>query len=99
MSYNKRIGWKDHVVQRPRTYTEVANPDGSKTFTPAPGEVLQPGTPQSATNFNTMDEALQHICIAFDEVFCTMQAELRKAQADIVALQAEVAALGEEDAS
>lgn len=96
MSYNQRIGWKDHVVERPRTYTEVTNQDGSKTFTPAPGQVLQQGTPQSATNFNTMDEALQHINVAFDEVFCIMQAELRKAQADIVALQAQVAALGEE---
>ena len=57
MSYNKRIGWKDHVVQRPRTYTEATNSDGSKTFTPAPGTVIQQGTAQSATNFNTMDEA------------------------------------------
>ena len=93
MSYNQRIGWKDHVVQRPRTYTEVTNQDGSKTFTAAPGEVLQQGTPQSATNFNTMDEALQHISVAFDEMYCVMQAELRKAQADIVALQAQVTTL------
>ena len=47
MSYNKRIGWKDHVVQRPRTYTEATNSDGSKTFTPAPGTVIQQGTAQT----------------------------------------------------
>ena len=35
MAY-KRTNWKDHVVERPRTYTEAANSDGSKTFTPAP---------------------------------------------------------------
>ena len=52
------INWKDHVVERPRTYTEVINADGSKTFTPAPGEVIQQGTPQSATNFNLMDDGI-----------------------------------------
>ena len=97
MSYNQRIGWKDHVVERPRTYTEVTNGDGSKTFTPAPGQVLQQGTPQSATNFNTMEEALQHISVAYDELFCVMQAELRAAQADIETLKSQVAALAEED--
>ncbi|MBR0407702.1 MAG: hypothetical protein IJI53_06670 [Clostridia bacterium] len=96
MSYNQRIGWKDHVVERPRTYTETVNGDGSKTFTAAPGAVIQQGTPQSATNFNTMDEALQHICIAFDELQMTMQAELRAAQDEIVTLKAQVAALAEE---
>lgn len=94
MSYNVRIGWKDHVVQRPRTYTETTNSDNSKTFTPAPGEIIQQGTAQSATNFNTMDEALQHICIAFDELQMTMQAELRDAQDEIATLKAQVAAIG-----
>ena len=94
MPYN-RIGWKDHVVERPRTYTEVANGDGSKTFTPAPGEVLQQGTPQSATNFNQMDEATQHIAIAYDELFCITQALLRNAQDEIDTLKEQVAALAE----
>lgn len=96
MSYNQRIGWKDHVAERPRTYTETVNGDGSKTFTAAPGTVIQQGTPQSATNFNTMDEAIQHICIAFDELQMTMQAELRAAQDEIATLQAQVAALATE---
>ncbi len=95
MSYNQRINWKDHVVERPRTYSEATNTDNTKTFTPAPGEILQQGTPQSATNFNKMDEALQHICIAYDELFCVMQAELRAAQDEIATLQAQVAALAE----
>lgn len=97
MSYNAKINWKDHVVERPRTYTETINSDGSKTYTPAPGEVLQQGTPQSATNFNTMDEALQHISIAYDMLLTLTQAQLRAAQADIVTLQAQVAELGEGD--
>lgn len=93
MSYNKRIGWKDHVVTRPRTYTEVLNVDGSKTLTPAPGEVLQQGTPMSATNFNTMDAALQHISIAYDMYVTIKQAEMRAAQKRITELEAMVAAL------
>lgn len=93
MSYNKMVEWKDHVVERPRTYTEVTNQDGSKTFTPAPGEIIQQGVPQSATNFGKMDEALQHISIAFDELLCITQAEQRAANDRIAALEAEVEAL------
>lgn len=93
MSYNKRINWKDHVPQRPRTYTETVNGDGSKTFTPAPGTILQQGTPQSATNFNTMDEALQHTAIAYDMLATITQAELRDAQKRITTLEAQAAAL------
>ena len=96
MSYNKRVEWKDHVVERPRTYTETVNGDNSKTFTPAPGQVIQQGTPQSATNFNKMDEAIQHLAVAFDELQMTMQAELRAAQDEIITLKAQVAALAEE---
>lgn len=95
MSYNKRIGWKDHVVQRPRTYTEATNSDGSKTYTPAPGKVIQQGTAQSATNFNTMDEALQHIAIAYDELLSTTQAELRAALSDIETLKAQINTLAD----
>lgn len=83
MSYNKRIGWKDHVVERPRTYTEAVNPDGSKTFTAAPGDIIQQGTPQSATNFNAMDEALQHVSIAYDLLQTTSQATIRAMQDEI----------------
>ena len=93
MSYNERIRWKDHVVERPRTYTKVTNTDNSETFTPAPGEVLQQGTPQSATNFNAMDEALQHISVAFDELFVITQAQIRAQQDEIDMLKAQVAAL------
>jgi len=58
------IYWKDRVVERPRTYTEVMNQDGSRTDTPAPGEVQEVGTQMSATNFNHMDEGIQDNAIA-----------------------------------
>lgn len=93
MSYNKRVGWKDHVVTRPNTYTETVNSDGSKTYVPAPGEVLQQGTPQSATNFNAMDEAIQHISIAYDMMTTIAQAEIRAAHDRIETLEQQVSAL------
>lgn len=93
MSYNKRVGWLDHVVERPRTYKEISNSDGSKTFTPVPGEIIQQGTAQSATNFGAMDEALQHLSIAYDMLMTITQAELRDKEDRIAALEAKVATL------
>ena len=92
MAYNP-THWKDRVVERPRTYTEAVNSDGSKTYTPAPGEVVEAGTPQSATNFNHIEEGLTHYAAAFDMLLTIHQAEMRQAQADIAALQEQVAAL------
>lgn len=74
MAYN-RTKWQDHVVERPRTFTEVTNADGSVTHTPAPGEVLQQGTPISATNLNNGEEALQHFSVAYDWLACIMQSQ------------------------
>lgn len=94
MAY-KKIKWQDHVVERPRTYTEAANPDGSKTLTPAPGEVLQQGTPQSATNFNNSEEALLHYSVAFDMLLTIMNAqamEMQKMNEKLEALVSEPAA-------
>lgn len=92
MAYD-RTNWKDHVVERPRTYSKVTNSDNTETLTPAPGEVIQQGTPQSATNFNHLEEGLTHYAVAFDMMLTMHQAEMRKAQADIAALQEQVAAL------
>ena len=91
MAYT-RTNWKDHVVERPRTYTEASNDDGSKTFTPAPKTVLQQGTPQSATNFNKIEEGLQHCSVALDQVITIVMAQAR----EITALQEKVAELAAE---
>ena len=53
------INWKDRGVERPRTYTEVYNQDGSRTDTPSPGTIQEPGTQISATNLNQMDQGIQ----------------------------------------
>lgn len=92
MAYN-RTKWKDHVVERPRTFTEVTNEDGSITHTPAPGETLQQGTPQSARNFNNIEDALQGIAVAFDMYYTITQAQIRALEARIELLEAQTAAL------
>lgn len=62
------INWKDRIVQRPRTYTEVHNQDGSRTDTPAPGEIQEPGTQISATNLNQMDQGIQDAKIGVEQL-------------------------------
>lgn len=51
--------WKDHVVQYPDRRKITDNGDGTSTVEKAVGEVIQQGTPQSATNFNNMEDGIQ----------------------------------------
>ncbi len=57
VTYN-RTWWKNHIVRRSRTYTEVTNTDGSRTDTPAPGEIFQQGTPLNEANLNNMEQGI-----------------------------------------
>lgn len=50
------VNWKDHVVEFPNRFTKD-EAGGFLILERAPGTVRQQGTPQSATNFNTMDLA------------------------------------------
>lgn len=92
MAYARKR-WQDHSVERPRTYTEAINEDGSKTYTPAFGEVLQEGTNQSATNFNAMEEGIMDVDAAFNFYFTITQAQMRAQEVRITQLEASVAAL------
>ena len=58
MSYTKVV-WKDHVTEHPRTYTVQENGDGTITLVPAPGEIVQQGTPISAENLNHMETGIE----------------------------------------
>ena len=57
MSYEP-INWKDRIVEKPRTYYIQNNPDGTITLIPAPGTVVQEGTPVNAANLNKMEQGL-----------------------------------------
>lgn len=86
MAY-RRNNWVDHAVERPRTFNETTNTDGSVTHDPILSEVVQGGTPMNAKNFNAMEEALQHISVAFDLLFVTTQAQIRALQNEVDTLK------------
>ena len=67
MPYVKTL-WKNRVVERPKTYNESTNQDGSVTHTPAPGEVMQYGTPLNADNMNHMEEGIAALYAVIDQV-------------------------------
>lgn len=50
--------WKDRVVEKPRTFNIQNNPDGTVTLLPAPGQIIQEGTPVNATNLNGLENDL-----------------------------------------
>lgn len=58
MAYTKQT-WTDHVVERPRTYREATNSDGTKTLTPEFGTVTQQGTPVNAAHLNHMEDGIE----------------------------------------
>ncbi|MBQ6960881.1 MAG: hypothetical protein IJP78_07900 [Clostridia bacterium] len=62
------VNWKNRVVQRPRTYTETTNQDGSRTDTPAPGTVVQAGTPINQANLGKMEKGIADCVEAINEL-------------------------------
>lgn len=62
--YN-RTYWVDEVDQYENRYTEVPNGDGTITHTKVPGERYVEGTPQSAANFNKMEEGIMDAHVAY----------------------------------
>lgn len=73
VNYTK-INWINRVVERIHTYTEATNQDGSITHTPAPGSVIQAGTPRSAENMNHMDQGIKDCADAINELEATVDA-------------------------
>ena len=67
VTYNRTV-WRNHIVQRSRTYTESMNSDGSRTDTPAPKEVYQQGTPLNEANLNNMEEGISACAQACNEL-------------------------------
>ena len=57
--------WKDHVTQYPNRRQIINNADGTSDVVKAQGEVIQQGTPQSATNFNNQENGIQDSHTAF----------------------------------
>lgn len=65
VTYNRTV-WKNHIVKRPRTYTSVNNDDNSRTDTPAPGEIIQQGTPLNEDNLNNIEQGVEDCASAIN---------------------------------
>lgn len=55
--YQKNL-WQDHVVEYPNRFKETSLGNGLVEEVPAPGEIINQGTPQSARNFNNMEDGI-----------------------------------------
>lgn len=81
MAYN-RVNWVDHIVERPNTYMEIENEDGSITHDDSPGEIFYQGTPISSANLNNGEEGLLYLSVAYDWLCTLMSAHMME---DVVA--------------
>ena len=61
--------WKDYVPQYPLRVRLVDNGDGTFNLVPEPGEIIQEGTPMSATNFNNMEKGIGAAAALADALF------------------------------
>lgn len=67
MAYEKTL-WKDRVVEKPNTYRTVENPDGTITLYPITGQVIEKGTPISASNLNKIENGIVEINEQLDNI-------------------------------
>lgn len=86
MNPYSKTNWQDHVVEKPDTYTQTTNPDGTIKLTPAPGTIIQQGTPMSATNFNNMENGIYDA----HELNAVLTQEVRQHKRLLADLQGEV---------
>lgn len=66
MAYQK-TEWKDHIVETPNKYAQTANADGTVTLTKREGNVVQSGTPVSASNLNKMENGIAEAHAQLDQ--------------------------------
>lgn len=89
----KQKNWQDHVTEFENRYRERVNPDGTVSHIPVEGEVIQEGTPQSASNFNNMENGIQDATVAAQILQFALLQQQRKRLEHEVRTDAEV--LGE----
>lgn len=70
MSYTKTV-WKDRVVENALTYNLQNNTDGTITLVPAPGTVVEEGTPVNAENMNKIESKLLSLDTSAIKIYTT----------------------------
>ncbi|AWZ48388.1 inorganic polyphosphate kinase [Clostridiaceae bacterium 14S0207] len=56
----EKIGWQDHIVEKPYNFAEKKNSDGTITLIPKEGEVLQQGTPVNSRTLGHMEDGIAY---------------------------------------
>jgi hypothetical protein len=51
------------MVEKPLTFTQVNNPGGTITLTPAEGTIVEPGTPINAANMNNLETQYDQVMV------------------------------------
>lgn len=57
MPYTKKV-WVDRTVERPLTYIQQDNGDGTITLIPSEGSIISAGTPITADNLNNIEDGI-----------------------------------------
>ncbi|MBU3208679.1 hypothetical protein KPL28_03385 [Clostridium algidicarnis] len=70
MAYIKTT-WKNKIVERPRTFRQQQNADGTVTLIPSEGAVIETGTPINAQNMNKIEDALGSTDRKIDDFIAT----------------------------
>ncbi len=84
--------WKDHVLQYPLRVRLVDNGDGTHNIVPEPGEIIQQGTPMSATNFNNMEQGIGNANSMADLLFSYLMLKLGHSDKTLEGLDSELSA-------
>lgn len=71
-SYDRTV-WEDRVVERPSTFNERINEDGSFTLEKANGLIVREGTPISAKHLNNMEIGIENLYRIYPLLYSTMQ--------------------------
>ncbi len=62
-----KTNWQDRIVEFPKRFAIIDNGDGTVTLERVEGQVLQAGTPVSATNLQKMEDEIARLSGLVDQ--------------------------------
>lgn len=67
MAYTRKT-WEDRTVERPLTFTQKTNTDGTITLIPSEGSIITAGTPMTAANMNNIEDGVSAAIAGVDDL-------------------------------
>ncbi|MCY9513323.1 hypothetical protein [Paenibacillus apiarius] len=74
--------WKNREVERPRTFRQQNNPDGTVTLIPEEGNIIESGTPIIAANMNKIEQGIADAYGVMDDLATTQYVDNKAGQAE-----------------